>query len=956
MSHRISRVDPLMDNQMCDFNTPPKHSTNMEEHHPHPHDETSDDAGEGNGQESIVMEKGKKKKKWWKMTNLFRSLRKQLKGSSNLVQGEVEQPQESEQVKPQNECKTRCSDDYTVNHNQVDDQLGECGLDAEVRCLEDDPKVSVEHLNKTDEDVEGICTLGYPHGLPEDIALDILEKRGPDSHVCDLSTPQKLSTILEEQDSHPHAETPVDAGEGNGQESKVKETKWWRPTSLFGAPKKHGKNSLNPVEGEAELPGEQEQQIEEVKPQKERKARCSDDFILSHYQLGDLLGEGGFGVVYEARRLEDNIKMSLNSTSRSVGVSDPVLYACVCKRMSERQGLRADSTHFTLDGAPFRILGGSIHYFRVPRAYWRDRLLKLKACGLNTLTTYVPWNLHEPERGVYLFQEELDLEAYLRLAGELGLWVILRPGPYICAEWDLGGLPSWLLQDKNMKLRTTYSGFTSAVNSYFDKLIPRVTPFQYKKGGPIIAVQVENEYGSYAKDEKYLSFIKEALLSRGISEFLVTSDNHDGLKLGVVDGVLQTVNLQKLTFGDVQHLAEMQPQKPLMVMEYWSGWFDVWGEPHHVFPAEEMISIVRELLDRGISINLYMFHGGTSFGFMNGALDLGTYKPQTSSYDYDAPLTESGDYTTKYHLLKSLLSTYSKEPTSELPAVQNRRAYEPVAVTHYISLWESLQCAEKPFSADDPVSMENLPVNHNNGQSYGYTLYQTDIYSGGELNSKNNVRDRALVFIDRELIGVLDNKTQKVKISHSKSERTLSLLVENCGRVNYGSALANQQKGLVGDITLDNVPLKKFTMHCLDMKSSFINRLQSLKWKPVGTKPTYPSFFRGSLVVDQPTDTFMKLPNWSKGVVFVNGQNLGRHWSIGPQNALYLPGPWLKSGDNEIVVFEEFKAAETIQFAENPEYGKTVDCFLFVLLTPSIGVYSSASAATATGEVALAGF
>uniref|UniRef100_A0A672PDN6 Beta-galactosidase-1-like protein 2 n=1 Tax=Sinocyclocheilus grahami TaxID=75366 RepID=A0A672PDN6_SINGR len=520
--------------------------------------------------------------------------------------------------------------------------------------------------------------------------------------------------------------------------------------------------------------------------------------------------------------------------------------------MSERQGLRADSTHFTLDGAPFRILGGSIHYFRVPRAYWRDRLLKLKACGLNTLTTYVPWNLHEPERGVYRFQEELDLEGYIRLAGELGLWVILRPGPYICAEWDLGGLPSWLLQDKKMKLRTTYSGFTSAVNSYFDKLIPRVTPLQVK----------------------YVLFL---------------------------------------------------PQKPLMVMEYWSGWFDVWGEPHHVFSAPEMISIVRELLDRGISINFYMFHGGTSFGFMNGAFDLGTYKPQTSSYDYDAPLTESGDYTTKYHLLRNLLSSYSNEPISEPPAVQSRRAYEPLAVTHYISLWESLQCAETLFRADDPVNMESLPANHNNGQSYGYTLYQTDIYSGGDLNSRNHVRDRALVFIDRELIGVLDNRTQKVKIPHSKSERTLSLLVENCGRVNYGPALDNQQKGLVGDITLDNVPLKKFTMHCLDMKTSFINRLQSQKWTSVGTKPTYPAFFRGSLVVDQPTDTFLKLPNWSKGVVFVNGQTLGRHWSVGPQKALYLPGPWLRSGDNEIVVFEELKAAETIQFAENLEYGKTVE-------------------------------
>ncbi|ROL53454.1 Beta-galactosidase-1-like protein 2 [Anabarilius grahami] len=541
------------------------------------------------------------------------------------------------------------------------------------------------------------------------------------------------------------------------------------------------------------------------------------------------------------------------------------------QRMSAKKGLRADSTHFTLEGAPFLILGGSIHYFRVPRAYWRDRLLKLKACGLNTLTTYVPWNLHEPERGVFLFQEQLDMEAYIRLAGELGLWVILRPGPYICAECDLGGLPrclfvfyliliSWLLQDKKMKVRTTYSGFTSAVNSYFDNLILRITPLQFKNGGPIIAVQVDNEYGSYAKDKQYLPFIKEALLSRGISELLLTSDNHKELKNGWVDGAFSV----------------LQPNKPLMVMEFWPGWFDVWGGPHHVFAAQEMISTVRQLLDRGISINFYMFHGGTNFGFMNGANNDGTYRPQTTSYDFDAPLTESGDYTTKYHLLRNLLSTYNKKPLSEPPAVQSRRVYEPVVVSHYISLWETLQCAETHFRAEDPISMENLPANHSNGQSYGYTLYQTDIHSGGELNSRKHVHDRAL------------------------SKRTLSLLVENCGRLNYGSAMDNQQKGLSGDITLEDVPLKKFSMYCLDMKTSFINRLQSQKWISVSQKPTYPAFFRGTLVVDQPTDTFLKLPNWSKGVVFVNGQNLGRHWSVGPQKALYLPGPWLRSGDNEV--------------------------------------------------------
>lgn len=255
--------------------------------------------------------------------------------------------------------------------------------------------------------------------------------------------------------------------------------------------------------------------------------------------------------------------------------------------MSRVEGLMANSSQFTLERKPFHILGGSIHYFRVPRAYWEDRLLKMKACGLNTLTTYVPWNLHEPERGVFNFKHQLDLEAYLRLADSLGLWVILRPGPYICAEWDLGGLPSWLLRDKNMKLRTTYPGFTDAVNSFFDQLIKKVVPHQYSKGGPIIAVQVENEYGSYSKDKEYMPFIKEALTSRGITELLLTSDNKEGLKLGGVKGALETINFQKLNANDIKYLDGIQPQKPKMVMEYWSGWFDVWGDLHHVFTAED---------------------------------------------------------------------------------------------------------------------------------------------------------------------------------------------------------------------------------------------------------------------------------------------------------------------------------------------------------------------------------
>ncbi|XP_029303032.1 beta-galactosidase-1-like protein 2 isoform X1 [Cottoperca gobio] len=598
-------------------------------------------------------------------------------------------------------------------------------------------------------------------------------------------------------------------------------------------------------------------------------------------------------------------------------------------RMSRVEGLRANSSQFTLERKPFRILGGSIHYFRVPRAYWEDRLLKMKACGLNTLTTYVPWNLHEPERGVFHFEDQLDLVAYLRLAASLGLWVILRPGPYICAEWDLGGLPSWLLRDKNMKLRTTYPGFTDAVDSFFNHLIEKVVPLQYSKGGPIIAVQVENEYGSYAKDEEYMPFIKEAVLSRGISELLLTSDNKEGLKRGGVKGALETINFQKLNPNDIKYLDVIQPHKPKMVMEYWSGWFDLWGDLHHVYTAEDMIPVVTEILKLNMSINLYMFHGGTNFGFMSGALAVGMPAPKAmvTSYDYDAPLSEAGDYTTKYHLLRNLFSHYHAQPLPELPSHQERRAYQPVVIQQHLSLWVSLPFTDKPLKSERPVNMENLPVNNNNGQSYGYTLYETTISSKGTLNSKNNIRDRALVFVDKHFLGVLDYKTQELALPDGKGKRTLSLLVENCGRVNYGKTLDEQRKGLVGDIELNKLPLHDFIIRSLDMKPGFVNRLESSShWMSVRQRPSFPAFFQATLYVNSfPKDTFIKLPGWSKGVVFINGKNLGRYWSIGPQQTLYVPGPLLHRGDNQVMVFEEQETDGKILFSSSPDYGMTVD-------------------------------
>uniref|UniRef100_A0A7N6B212 Beta-galactosidase n=1 Tax=Anabas testudineus TaxID=64144 RepID=A0A7N6B212_ANATE len=560
------------------------------------------------------------------------------------------------------------------------------------------------------------------------------------------------------------------------------------------------------------------------------------------------------------------------------------------RKMRRLEGLRANSSQFTLETKPFRILGGSIHYFRVPRAYWEDRLLKMKACGLNTLTTYVPWNLHEPERGVFSFEDQLDLEAYLQLAAKLGLWVILRPGPYICSEWDLGGLPSWLLRDPNMKLRTTYPGFITAVNSFFNQLMKKVVPHQYSKGGPIIAVQVENEYGAYAKDKDYMSFIKE-VRNEIINDFNSRKNLHS----------LQTINFQKLNPDAISYLDAIQPQKPKMVMEYWSGWFDLWGNLHHVYAAEDMISVVTEILKQDMSINLYMFHGGTNFGFMSGAFSIGlpAPKPMVTSYDYDAPLSEAGDYTTKYHLLRNVFSLYHTQPLPELPRLLEKRAYQPAVIQQHLSLWDTLHFTDK---SERPVNMENLPVNNKNGQSYGYTLYETIITSGGVLNSRNNVRDRALVFVDKHFVGLLDYNTQELALLDGKGKRTLGLLVENCGRVNYGKTLDDQRKGLVGDIELNKQPLRDFIIHSVDMKPGFVNRFVSFNYYPVSFRPSFPGFFQAKFSVNSfPKDTFIKLPGWSKGVVFINGKNLGRYWSIGPQQTLYVPGPWLHRGDNQVL-------------------------------------------------------
>uniref|UniRef100_A0A8C0K220 Beta-galactosidase n=1 Tax=Canis lupus dingo TaxID=286419 RepID=A0A8C0K220_CANLU len=538
---------------------------------------------------------------------------------------------------------------------------------------------------------------------------------------------------------------------------------------------------------------------------------------------------------------------------------------------------------FTLGGHKFQVFGGSIHYFRVPRAYWGDRLRKLKACGFNTVTTYVPWNLHEPERGKFDFSGNLDMEAFVLLAAEMGLWVILRPGPYICSEIDLGGLPSWLLQDPKMVLRTTYSGFVKAVDKYFDHLISRVVPLQYRRGGPIIAVQVENEYGSFAEDRGYMPYLQKALLERGIVELLVTSDDAENLLKGHIKGVLATINMNSFQESDFKLLSYVQSNKPIMVMEFWVGWFDTWGSEHKVKNPKDVEETVTKFIASEISFNVYMFHGGTNFGFMNGATDFGIHRGVVTSYDYDAVLTEAGDYTEKYFKLRRLFGSVSGTQQKKDPNFSS------------------------PWLLSLPFNMENLPINGGNGQSYGFVLYETSICSGGSLRA--DVHDTAQVFLNEINIGHL----------HDHRCQLLRILVENQGRVNFSWKIQDQRKGLTGSVTINNMPLQGFAIYSLEMTMSFFERLRSATWRPVPKACLGPAFYLGTLKVDSsPKDTFLRLRTWNSGFAFINGHNLGRYSIMGPQGTLYLPGAWLHPEDNEIILFEKRKCGSYIQTTDEP--------------------------------------
>lgn len=557
---------------------------------------------------------------------------------------------------------------------------------------------------------------------------------------------------------------------------------------------------------------------------------------------------------------------------------------------------KISGNQFMLNDKPYRILSGAIHYFRVVPEYWKDRFLKLKACGLNTVETCIAWNLHEPKKDEYNFSGIADIVKFINIAQETGLNVILRPGPYICAEWDFGGLPAWLLAEENIKLRCYNKPYLDRVDKFFDVLFEKIRPLLCSNGGPVIAVQLENEYGSYGNDKRYLEHLKHKFIDFGINCVIFTSDGPTDVMLesGTLPDIYKTVNFGSGSVEAFKKLEKYQKDKPIMCMEYWNGWFDHWGEEHHIRSYNDAAEELDNILEQGASVNLYMFHGGTNFGFFNGANYQEKYEPTVTSYDYNSPLTEDGHFTKKFFEFRNVLSKYTKIAETEVLQPIERKAYGKVKLTEKQGLFGALQYLSSPVEMAYPVPMEEL------NQNFGFILYRTrvkGIRKNCEIDIKE-VHDRAQIFVNGEYKDtVYRPEYKKVIVDFDKDENVLDILIENMGRVNYGQHLMDY-KGITEGVRLDYQYQFQWEIFTLPL-----DNIERIRYDDQNSN-FEPTFYRGYFIVDEPKDTYFSIEDWEKGNVFINGFNIGRYWSIGPQKTLYIPAPLLKKGQNEIVVFD----------------------------------------------------
>jgi len=581
------------------------------------------------------------------------------------------------------------------------------------------------------------------------------------------------------------------------------------------------------------------------------------------------------------------------------------------------QVFATEGDHFILDGKPFKVLSGELHYARIPREYWHARLKMAKAMGLNTIATYVFWNVHEPQPGQYNFSGQYDVAAFVKAAQEEGLYVILRSGPYACAEWDLGGLPAWLLADPKsaQAIRTNDPAFMNPAERWITRLSKEVLPLQVGRGGPILMTQIENEYGQFGDDHTYISHLHDIYVKLGFTDSLLyTADNWRHIPEGSIPGLFAATN-----FGIGNHqrgmdnLASTRPGQALFVSEYWPGWFDHWGHPHETRPVAPQIADIDYILNRGAGINIYMFHGGTSFGFMAGSSYLNDkFEPDVTSYDYDAPLDESGRPTPKYFAYRKELAKWSPcGNESCLPPVPPNEPFitiPPIALTGWssalrtesFSLWQNLP---EPIASALPTPMETF------GQNFGYILYRTQLPQAvhGGLVIKD-VHDFAVVYIGAKLIATMDRRNAAPDGSlppiqiDTTGLATLSILVANDGRVNVDHTMRTETKGITQFAAIDGRPLSDWEVYLLPM-----DNVPPPASRQLGTLASYPTardFLKSHFTLTTTGDTFLDTSKLGKGVIWINGHNLGRFWSAGPQQTLYVPGPWLKTGENEIVIFD----------------------------------------------------
>ena len=588
----------------------------------------------------------------------------------------------------------------------------------------------------------------------------------------------------------------------------------------------------------------------------------------------------------------------------------------------KKQSFSIEQGEFKIDGKPIILLSGEIHYPRTPRAYWRDRLKKARAMGLNTICTYTFWNLHEPQPGKWDFKDNNDLVAFVKMCQEEGLFVIIRPGPYICTEWDCGGIPGWTLADPKAVIRDNNPQFMKPAMKYLAKISRLMEPLSVDNGGPILMLQVENEYGSFGSDKDYLKAHVEAIRKGGWKGELFTSDgpNDRMIKGGTLPGITASMNFGDNSKSAFQKHAEYRQGEARMVGEFWVGWFDHWLKSHHSTAAGPKAKEFNWLLSQGISVNIYMFHGGTNFGYYAGANENGkkNYNSDTTSYDYSAVLSESGQPTDKFFAFKEVIkkrvptATFGPmpkpTPTIDLPDIKIKQS---------ANLFDHLP---KPIKSKQPLTMEQL------GQSFGFILYEKELT--GPINdtlSLTTLQDRAQVYIDGKQIGILDRRSKQltIPINLSKGKHALRILVENMGRVNFGHGMRDERKGIRGDVKLAGKTIKGWKNYSLPL-----NTPSGITFTE--TSSTLPQLKKAIFTLKKTGDTWLNMETWGKGVVFVNGHNLGRYWSRGPQQTLYLPGCWLNKGENEIIVLELEKqdSPDFLGSAEAPIWEVRVDSSL----------------------------